>query len=376
MQHHLPWLGSVPGPVVGWFSSVSVVEVEGELVAGDLAGGDGSAYVEGVGRSQREQLLRAFRDGVVEVEGVGEVELAGELAGAAEGDLLVVDGEVPTVRSLPCFLGGLVGHEPGDRLGDQPLQSGDADAVRERCHLGVHERRCLRGQAECLLCDPAGTPRLEVTCLHPGPAAREAVLQLDGRRDQCPAAVGGAADGQGELGDAELRHQWRAFTCQREAGVSAGGEPGGCLVDGLRWVLLGPGHRGKHQHSVRAHRCSPGLARYPQHLSRGVEVLAVVLGVAGMSEFKHRAPTETGENSAAVEGNSRLLRSGPVVKVGFSAYGVWSRLFARFARSSTTGASHSRRRAPFLASFMPPARAQMLDAWERLVVVVEKPAPF
>ena len=47
-----------------------------------------------------QQLVRSLGYGGVEVEGVGEVELAGDLAGAAEGDLLVVDGEVPTVRSL------------------------------------------------------------------------------------------------------------------------------------------------------------------------------------------------------------------------------------------------------------------------------------
>ena len=121
--------------------------------------------------------------------------------------------------------------------------------------------------------DPAGAPRLEVTGLHPCPAAGQAVLQLHRRRDQCPPCVGGAADREGELGDAELRDQRRAFTGQREAGVPAGGDPGRCLVDRLRWVLLGPGHRGEHQDRVRVHRCGPGLACNSQHISRGVEVL-------------------------------------------------------------------------------------------------------
>ena len=99
MQHHLTRLGSrlAGGRLDCSLVRDQVVEVEGELVAGELAGGDGAAYVEGVGRPQGQQLVRALRDGGVEVEGVGEVELAGELAGAAEGDLLVVDGEVPTV---------------------------------------------------------------------------------------------------------------------------------------------------------------------------------------------------------------------------------------------------------------------------------------
>ena len=279
MQHHLTRLGSAPGRVGLAGASCLGGQVEGELVAGELAGGDRAAYVEGVRRPQRQQLLCALRYGGVEVEGVGEVELAGELAGAAEGDLLVVDGEVPAVRSPPGVLGGLVGHEPGDRLGDQPLQRGDADAVRERRHLGVHERRCLLGQPERRLRDPPGPPGLQVTGLHPCPAPGQAVLQLHCCRDQCPTAVGGAADREGELGDAELRDQRRALTGQGEAGVSAGGDPGGCLVDRLRWVLLGPGHRRDHQVGLSAWIAAALASRAnPQHISRGVEVLAVDAG--------------------------------------------------------------------------------------------------
>ena len=229
-------------------------------------------------RSQGEQLVRSLRYGGVQVEGVGEVELAGELAGAAEGDLLVVDGEVPPVRSLVGVLGGLVGHEPGDRLGDQPLQRGEADAVRERRHLRVHERGRLLGQQQRRLRDPAGPPRLQVTGVHPCPDPRQAVLQLHCCRDQRPTGVGGAADREGELGDAELRDQRRAFTCQREAGVPTGGDPGRCLVDRLRWVLLGPGHRRDHQVGLCPVGCGLALPGEHQHVTRGVEALAVGVG--------------------------------------------------------------------------------------------------
>ena len=180
--------------------------------------------------------------------------------------------------ALPGVLGGFVGHEPGDRLGDEPLQRCDADAVRERCHLGVHERGRFLGQQHRRLRDATGPPRLEVAGLHPCPDSREAVLQLHRCCDLCSSAVGGAADREGELGDAELRDQWCAFSGEGEAGVAAGGDPGGCLVDGLRWVLLGPGHRGDHQHGVCVHRCGPGLACHPQHISRGVEVLEIDAG--------------------------------------------------------------------------------------------------
>ena len=51
-----------------------------------------------------------------------------------------------------------------------------------------------------------------------------------------------------------------------------------------------------------------------------------VLVVAVMSEFKHRALTETGEFPLLWKGILDFLHSGSVVPVGFSACGVWSRL--------------------------------------------------
>ena len=175
MQHHLTGLGSPTG--LGLVRRAGCVKVEGELVPGDLAGGERSAYVEGLGRPQHLQRLGTLGQGGVEVEGVGEVELAVDLAGAVEGDLLVLDGEVSPVRGLPGVFGGLVGHEPGDCFGDQPLQRGDPDPVREWRHLGIHERRRFHRQPEGGLSDPAGTPGLQVTALHPSPARDQPVLR-------------------------------------------------------------------------------------------------------------------------------------------------------------------------------------------------------
>ena len=132
--------------------------------------------------------------------------------------------------------------------------------------------------AEGGLRDPAGPPGLEVTGLHPCPAAGQSVLQLDRRRNQRPAGVGGAADRERELGDAELRDQRRTLAGQREAGVAGRGDPGGCLVDRLRWVLLGPGHRGDHQVCLRLVGCGLAFAGEHQHVTRGVKVPAFGVG--------------------------------------------------------------------------------------------------
>ena len=155
--------------------------------------------------------------------------------------------------------------------------------------------------------DPAGPPGLQVTGLHPGPDPGEAVLQLHRRRDQPPAGVGGPADRERELRDAELRHQRRPLTRRREAGVAGGGDPGGCLADRLRWVLLGPGHRGEQHIAPAPGRRGPGRSRAnPQHLSRGVELPEV--GAGGRCHDPIQAATTDRNRSEfpAVEGNSRV----------------------------------------------------------------------
>ena len=144
----------------------------------------------------------------------------------------------------------------------------------------------------------------------PGPRLAAGGTSAPPRRDQCPSSVGGAADGEGELGDAELRHQRCTSTGEGEAGVSAGGDPGGCFGDGLRWVLLGPGHRGESSGRRPHASLRPWPRVPPQHISRGVEVPRSVLVVAVMSEFKHRAPTETGEICLLWKGILDFLQTG------------------------------------------------------------------
>ena len=85
----------------GWSSGV---EVEGELAAGEGPGGQGPADVEGLLAPEVGELLRAGGDGVVEVEGVGEVELCVDVDGAVEGDLVEVDVEAPAVGGFAAPL--------------------------------------------------------------------------------------------------------------------------------------------------------------------------------------------------------------------------------------------------------------------------------
>jgi hypothetical protein len=57
-----------------------------------------------------------------EVEGVGQVQLAGDQSGAGDGDLLGLDAEVPAVRGIAVSTLGDVGYEPSDRLVHQPVE--------------------------------------------------------------------------------------------------------------------------------------------------------------------------------------------------------------------------------------------------------------
>ena len=208
----------------------------------------------------------------------------------------MLDGEVPTLGSLQRVLGGLVGHEPGDRLGDQPLQRGQTDAVRERRHLGIHEPRRLLAEPEGGFGDPAGPPGLEVPGLHPGPGPREPVLQLDRGRDDRTTGVGGAADGERELRDAELRDQRSTRTGQWETGVAGRGDPR------RRFVRSTPVGAARPRSPPRSTAPRPrGWLRHgPRGLTRSTSLgesssPGVIGAVDVMTQFKQRPLTDSGE---------------------------------------------------------------------------------
>ncbi len=88
-------------------------------------------------------------DGVVEVEGVGEVELGLDAQGAGEVDVLVVHGDVAGVDVQVAVLGvrGRVGGgevEALDGLGDEAVELRGSDPSGDGGDLGVDPRRLPR----------------------------------------------------------------------------------------------------------------------------------------------------------------------------------------------------------------------------------------
>ena len=261
-----------------------LLEVEGELVAGEVAGGEGAAHVEGFGAAGGGEGLGTLGDRGVEVQGVGQVELGLHEGGALQGDLVVVEGDV---ASLGRGLGvgcGLGGHEPGLGDLDEPVQGGWAEAVRERRDLGVDERRCRHRQAQGLLGDAAGPPHRHLTAGDAGVEPRQPVAQFQAVGDQHPAGVGGDPECGGQLGQAELRHQRRSGSGQRELALPAdarGARPGRCGVDRLRGMGLGP-ERGRGQYvDLRGVRRRPPRPDEPQHVTGSLQLTQPGGGSAG-----------------------------------------------------------------------------------------------
>ena len=288
-------------------------------MAGQLTGGHRTAYVEGVGAPGQPQLLGATGDGAVEVQGISEVELGLHEGGAGEGDLVVVESDVATLGGLHGVGFCLLGHEPGHSLGDEPVELGRAGPVRERRHLGVHERGGLSGQPEGGLRDPASLPRRQpiglTSTLDASLGPRQPVLQLQAVRDEHPAGVGGATGRGRELRDAELRDRRRALTGQRQHALGA--RPGRRQPDRLRRVLLGPGHRRMQQIGLRpvgSRAGGPGRTRAPPRRCRGRP------GSSSYPEFKQRPLTVSDRESPVHTGNSRLCSCSSFTRPIFHAY--------------------------------------------------------
>ncbi len=95
--------------------------------------------------------------------------------------------------------------EAGQGFLNKAVQGGDADLVRNRGDVLVHERRALSREPHGLLGDPSGLPRRQVSVHHPRQQPRQPVVQLDRLTEIETARVGRQAQDRGELRDTELR---------------------------------------------------------------------------------------------------------------------------------------------------------------------------
>ncbi len=192
-------------PRPGWISPV--VEVEGELLPGDLADGNGAAYVEGLGGAEVGQLGGGAADGGLEVQRVGEIQAAGDLDGAGGVDEVGLDVEASSVRGALAALRGLVGVVAGQGLLDQPADLGPRARPGRRGECPVDLGGRGHREAEGVLGDPHRPPHRHPPGHHLLPESREAVAQLEGLADVGLAGVGRQAQRGGVLHQRELRDQ-------------------------------------------------------------------------------------------------------------------------------------------------------------------------
>ena len=254
--------GGQPGPRLG---RARRLEPEGELAAGKVAEGFGAAYVEGLGGAEVGLLLGTGPERVLEVEGVGEVDLGVDVDGAVEGDLVDVDIDVPLLRRFPPFGFGGFGVEPHHRFLDGAVQLRPGTRVRDRGEVLVDVRGTRCGEAGGVGGDPAGPPQRQPPFQHPSPEHREAVAQLEDPADLREPRLGGDTEGGGVLHQRELRDQRSTRTRDRQGFVGEEPDAVGRVglveqrpLDGQLGLLdLGSGDLGllRAQHRPARQRC-------------------------------------------------------------------------------------------------------------------------
>ncbi len=84
--------------------------------AGELAGGLGAAHVERVVAAEVGEVGGASGDGCVEVEGVGQIEDAGEVDESVDAALVEVEGEVAVLGGGLAAAFGFLGVVAGRGL--------------------------------------------------------------------------------------------------------------------------------------------------------------------------------------------------------------------------------------------------------------------
>ena len=94
--------------------------------------------------AEQQLLVGIGGQGGVEVDRIGQVEVALDMHGPGGADPGQQDVEAAVLGGREPFCLGALGVKPGLGLLDQPLQLGGADLVRHRRVVLVHERRRCR----------------------------------------------------------------------------------------------------------------------------------------------------------------------------------------------------------------------------------------
>jgi hypothetical protein len=162
-----------PGTVLGDLPGVRVgdLQVEDQVLPGDLTERLGATDVEGVGVAELPVELRPTSHGVLQVQRVGGVEGGGAVGDAVIADLVQAQVDMTVLLGLAASFFGAFGVEPDQGFFDEPVDLRPAAAVREQSQLSIHERRRVRGQQPGGVGDPPAPSRPAPHRPAPGPRA-------------------------------------------------------------------------------------------------------------------------------------------------------------------------------------------------------------
>ena len=294
---------------------------------GHLAEGFGAAHVQRRGRAEVGQPGRADREGGVEVQGVGQVDLGLDPHGALEGHLVGVHVGVPAVRGgLPATPG--LGSGMNRTIASSTSRSTPLGRIRCANAATWSSTNPAAAGLRAMVCagDPAGPPRRQVTGPDPGPGAGEPVPQLEGLTEVGLAGLGGQPDRGRELGHTELRDQRRAGSGDRDRGVA---EPDR-VADRLRRVQVRPrAARARSRSSLGGVGGGPAVPGVLEHPGSGVRC-GVEAG-AGPGSWLHSSRTGVRIKSGISRQSAREHRRSEGSPAGGG--------FRRAAPSSTTASA-------------------------------------
>ena len=218
--------GQVGWGQVGW-GQVSWGQVEVGLAGGDGAEGLGLAGLELVGVAQPAEQGGFGADQVVEGGQVGGVAGGLEPGGAREpAGAGVAEGDVPPGPTGPLLHNLLLGGEPGDSEGDEPLDRRQSEPVEAGGELLVDPPGPLQRQRAGLGGDAAGLPRRHRQRLDPGPEPGQSVAQVEGVGHQRHRGLGGDPQRRPQLLGGERRHPRRPVPTEGGVTVRQPGKPG------------------------------------------------------------------------------------------------------------------------------------------------------